>query len=389
MLPVSRRGWTGRIARLAAALVLAGGVLGLAGAGTAQAAACGPVSAPPLSPAGGNLNNTFNGVAAVSACNVWAVGAAGTQSLIEQWTGGGSWTVQPSPNPGDRGNSLLAASAVSASDIWAVGWFSTSSPAFSGGLAVHWNGTAWTRTALPDSVLTLTAVTAISATNVWATGADRSRKPLILHYDGTSWTSSQLPDFTPAGDAGMLFGLAATSASDVWAVGRHAPSGLVSQPLILHWNGTSWSQAVAPAAGTETVLVSVAADSAGDAWAVGMAGSGTEILHWDGHNWNALPGPLPAGSDRQLIVLRGVAAVSPTSAYAVGYYSTDGPVRTLVLHWDGTSLAQAPSPNPGGVVNNMLAVSAIAGGTAWAVGATSDQAGIALRTQAVEFGVVP
>ena len=63
MLPVSRRGWTGRIARLAAALVLAGGVLGLAGAGTAQAAACGPVSAPPLSPAGGNLNNTGESIA--------------------------------------------------------------------------------------------------------------------------------------------------------------------------------------------------------------------------------------------------------------------------------------------------------------------------------------
>ncbi len=69
------------------------------------------------SPAGGQLN----GVASVSANDVWAVGqtlAPGT--LAEHW-GGTAWSVVPTPNPVPGSDRLSAVAAVSTSDVWAVG----------------------------------------------------------------------------------------------------------------------------------------------------------------------------------------------------------------------------------------------------------------------------
>ena len=69
------------------------------------------------SPSGGQLN----GVASVSAHDVWAVGqtlAPGT--LAEHW-GGTAWSVVPTPNPVPGSDRLSAVAAVSTSDVWAVG----------------------------------------------------------------------------------------------------------------------------------------------------------------------------------------------------------------------------------------------------------------------------
>ena len=48
----------------------------------------------------------------------------------------------------------------------------------------------------------------------------------------------------------------------------------------------------------------------------------------------------------------------------VGYYHLSNPQMTLILHWDGTSWKQVPSPNPGGKSNSNLVD--ISGN--WAVG---------------------
>src|SRR5260221_11562251 len=90
------------------------------------------------SPAGGQLN----GVARVSANDVWAVGqtlAPGT--LAEHWDGT-AWSVVPTPNPAAN-DRLSAVAAVSASDVWAVGAASFSNPPVTG----RWNGRSWTSVA--------------------------------------------------------------------------------------------------------------------------------------------------------------------------------------------------------------------------------------------------
>src|SRR5262245_24452587 len=69
----------------------------------------------------------------------------------------------------------------------------------------------------------LNAVAALSSTDVWAVGqwqhfagTDYSHA-LVEHWDGTSWTVIQTPH--PSLPISILFGVAALSANDVWAVG--------------------------------------------------------------------------------------------------------------------------------------------------------------------------
>jgi hypothetical protein len=93
-------------------------------------------------------------------------------------------------------------------------------------------------------------------------------------------------------------------------------------------------------------------------------GYATLILHWDGTSWTQLPSPNPGGlSD----VLSGVAAISASDAWAVGYYYNGTALRTLILHWDGTSWTQVSSPNTG-TDNVLSSVSAASASNAWAVG---------------------
>ena len=134
----------------------------------------------------------------------------------------------------------------------------------------------------------------------------------------------------PAGS--YLYGVAATSARNAWAVGA-ARSG---KTLILHWNGTAWKRAPSPSSGAFASLSSVAATSARSAWAVGEAGSKvsgkTLILRWNGTTWKRVPSPSPG-----LSILQGVAATSASNAWAVGYASRTGkPTKTLILRWNGT-----------------------------------------------------
>src|SRR5262249_41839023 len=122
------------------------------------------------------------------------------------------------------------------------------------------------------------------------------------------------------------------------------------------------------------VLYGVAGTSAGDAWAVGLSHngtlpSGTLIEHWNGSRWTITASPSP---DDQLNELRAVAALSPDDAWAVGFHSgaqTDLPIATLVMHWDGASWHQVPSPNLPGVANQLFGITAIAPDDIWAVGA--------------------
>src|SRR5438067_2985569 len=132
------------------------------------------------------------------------------------------WSVVPSPN-GSSTSGLSGVAVVSASDIWAVG---SSGNQRSGGqtLIEHWNGSSWSvvTSANPGSIYnTLYGVTAISATNVWAVGyyvnTTGVTQTLIEHWNGTSWSVVKSP--SPATGNNELFSVSAASASSIWAVG--------------------------------------------------------------------------------------------------------------------------------------------------------------------------
>jgi hypothetical protein len=62
--------------------------------------------------------------------------------------------------------------------------------------------------------------------------------------------------------------MAASSPTDVWAVGFIGHSTGGDTTLVKHWDGASWTRVLSPSPGAP-FRTSVSADSATDAWAVG------------------------------------------------------------------------------------------------------------------------
>ena len=159
----------------------------------------------------------------------------------------------------------------------------------------------------------LYSVDAVSASNVWAVGLEPSNS-LIVHWNGSTWSQSLV-------GAGYFQGVSASSADNVWAVGG-TNWFVPTQPLAEHWNGSSWSQVPVPNPAAGGLLNSVATTSATNAWAVGSTGPGPGggsaldplIEHWSGKRWTiqGFQGSLPGGS------FAGVAATSASNAWAVG-----------------------------------------------------------------------
>ena len=95
---------------------------------------------------------------------------------------------------------------------------------------------------------------------------------------------------TRARQLNTLTGVSAVSPTDAWAVGLYWDQAGINHALVLHWDGTTWSQVKSPNFGSEhTGLSSVTAVSPKDVWAVGdyqEAGVHALVLHWDGTRWS-------------------------------------------------------------------------------------------------------
>jgi hypothetical protein len=325
-------------------------------------------------------------------------------------TGAGSiFKVVPTPNANKSNSSIFAASAFSANDIWAVGdstmhfngtkWTAFPAPLITGDLTAdlqgvvdisptqawavgnvtlganpgqiieRWNGTKWSLfpnpTLLPNSQADLFAITSTSANDIWAVGnlvqqvvGGALSFNLFEHWDGKTWT----PTFINDNSFEALTGVSADAANDAWAVGWISPvgDGGSNGTLAIHWNGTNWVAATTPPNLGEgpNQLNAVVALAPDNAWAVGFSTPGlagqsatlTLILHWDGTSWTVVPSPnVGPNSTSQSNQLLGLTANSANDIWAFGsYFAADGSGHqmTLLLHWDGTSWAIAPSPNP-------------------------------------------
>jgi hypothetical protein len=122
---------------------------------------------------------------------------------------------------------------------------------------------------------------------------------------------------------------------------------------------------------------------------VGSGAQGTFIMHWDGTSWTQTPSPSPDASS----VLNAVTASSPASAWAVGNQASilGGPNQSshLLLHWNGTQWAVFPTPSNLTTGTNQLdGVAAGPAGTVWAVGQSSTPTGGTLFGAPL-VGVIP
>jgi hypothetical protein len=304
----------------------------------------------------GKYGSQFNSVAAVSANDVWAVGSysknPGAGTLTEQWNGT-QWKVVKSPSPGTYNSELFAVVAVSANDVWAVGDYGNSDGT-GGTLTEQWNGTQWKVVKSPSPGTynsELFAVVAVSANDVWAVGgygnSDGTTSTLTEQWNGTQWSMIRSPvSKIGQGPQNGLYGVAAVSANNVWAVGKLDSTGMT---LTEQWNGTQWSVVSSPSPGTNgNELSAVAAVSANDVWAVGNFGNNnslgmTLIEQWNGTQWSVVSNPNPGSFADGL---SGVAVVSANDIWAVGFYVKNNYRQmTLIEQWNGTQWSVVPSPN--------------------------------------------
>jgi hypothetical protein len=297
-------------------------------------------------------------------------------TLAEHWNGS-SWALLPTVDPGTD-QQLNGVAAISPTNVWAVGFTNSSGWFANRTLVEHWNGTAWRRVASPNPTSgedELWGAWATSASNVWAVG-QASGQTLIEHWNGSSWSVSATPN---ASSYDNLHRVAGSSATDVWAVGiAYQDSNSSVTPLVLHWNGSRWSQVPAPAVFEFSYLTGVWATSSADAWIVGQWNGPPPdyaphplVLHWNGTGWSSITSP---ASSTLVPNLWGVAARSSADAWMVGdsTSSSSSMYSTLIEHWNGTSWTTVSSPNrittgpqP---INALDAVTILPGGLAWATG---------------------
>ena len=147
-----------------------------------------------------------------------------------------------------------------------------------------------------------------------------------LHYDtAAGWQVDPTP---PRARHLGLFGVAFAGPSSAFAVGQEG--------MILHWDGSAWSEDPQSVSVTTSTLNAVAFGADGQGWAVG--GNGT-VLHYDGNSWS--PEQVDAADVGKSITSVAVAGQDVFAVVGGNLIerSPDG-------QWQRVSPASLPSPQP-------------------------------------------
>jgi hypothetical protein len=174
---------------------------------------------------------------------------------------------------------------------------------------------------------------------------------LGMHFDGTRWTAYPLPNVGP--NLNSLLGISMLPSGKAWAIGYFIDAEYKQRTLVEHFDGSDWSVVHSPNPGAkQNLLYGVAALSDHDVWAVGATQDAhdtwhTLAVHWDGDELGVVPTPNPGATGNLFYAL---SAVSSTSVYAIGQRADTGfPGKALVEHWDGKDWDVVPiETDPGG-----------------------------------------
>jgi hypothetical protein len=284
---------------------------------------------------------------------------------------GGSSALKPAPRPSGAGTAVFkGVSCTSTTNCIAVGSYDTGPSTSHKTLVERWNGTSWSIMSSPSGTnqhAYLRSVSCVNATNCTAVGdagyyaEPYTNEPLILHFDGASWSN-----VTPPTSYGTLAAVSCPAVNFCDAVGTSAA----------HWDGSTWTvDAIVTHDGSYS---GVSCTSATSCLAVGSyyPDSGTEgptpmSSVWDGNTWAEMPTPVADPREKSTELLA-VSCSSSTSCNAVGRWYNAISSRTLVEHWDGSTWTVVDSPNRFGANRNQLmAVSCAADDNCYAGGAST------------------
>jgi hypothetical protein len=221
----------------------------------------------------------------------------------------------------------------------------------------------------------LAAVTATSASNVWAVGrADGAN--LIDHWNGSTWSSVALPP----GPCDVfesdcqLTGVSASSASNIIAVG-HATlndngAGWLAASLAYRYDGTSWRPLALPSDVPFWSIGKVEAFSPTDAWTIGADGStGSAVTyHFDGTSFTRVANPMVAPAATPVLSVNAIAGTSGHDIWVGGQDQTSGyrhvQRHSLLMHYDGAAWTTQSIPDTGGILD----LAALSPTNVWALG---------------------
>jgi hypothetical protein len=284
------------------------------------------------------------------------------------------------PSPNEEGANWLAAVDASAGDnAWAVGYYIGSEGVYET-LSVHWDGLAWTLVETPnvgeETGDWLYGVAAVSPSEAWAVGYTAGRwdtytsTTLVEHWTGSAWSvvPSPNPSKDPIYGANQLYDVRAFAPNNVWAVGwQWTPIG--AAPLVERWDGRRWRESPTPD-DEYRQLQALDGTSSSDIWAVGHSfnfddGFQALTMHWDGRNWAVVPTPRLDDD----IYLNDVSVVSPTNVWAVGFtLPANLDIQPIFFHWDGSAWAVVPSPHLSSTYNYLQSIAAVSANRVWAAG---------------------
>jgi hypothetical protein len=233
---------------------------------------------------------------------------------------------------------------------------------------------------------TLAGVATLSGGDAWAVGYSHGNggtnvgaKALIDSWNGSAWSTASLP--TTPGNTALLAAVSASSATDAWAVGHTQVNKGSFEPLGLHWNGSAWSVSSGLTSALGSGLgVGVADISSTDAYAIGYDngsddGQFAELAQWNGTAWSSVTLPQPANA--LSVALNAISANGPDDVWIVGTYedeiSSDFlPDEPYALHWNGTAWSVVAMPLVGSsnvnAYDDLDAVQVNSPTDVWAVG---------------------
>lgn len=225
------------------------------------------------------------------------------------------------------------------------------------------------------------AVTSSSSTN---------STPLLVSWNGTSWSAMSKPPGAGPASAGSVSCVSPRFCMAVGAVVTGSgPKSFVEKPLILSWNGKQWTVMPAPRVGKNLdVLSGVWCTTPKTCMTVGADGSvGSKRFkiaalteEFDGSRWSVVRNPAAPQSPS---LLYGLSCTAPDRCTAVGL----GAAGTLTETWNGKSWATVGGRALGG--DELVAVTCTNVARSSQCTAVGDSGPIAIVQQTAPDGSAP
>ncbi len=194
-----------------------------------------------------------------SPSDVWAIDDNSGNEEFMHWNGS-AWALWRSQQTGAIVNAI---SVLGPRDVWAF-----SSPAATGAGIWRYDGTRWTEVST-----TLHGGSALADNDVWAFSGSS-----VDHYDGSTWTATSVAGLLPDSSSAQVTGILALAPDNVYAVGNGGSQTHGGGVVLLHYDGTSWSQVAASGNRGGEDLTS---DGAGGVWLLTVANN-ENLLHYSG-----------------------------------------------------------------------------------------------------------